>query len=48
MEKGMATYSSVLTWRIPWTESLVGLQFMKSQRVRHDWSTNTFTTFIAY
>ena len=32
----MATYSSVLVWRIPWTEELGGLQSMGSQRVRHD------------
>ena len=35
-EKGMATHSSVLAWRIPWTEEPGGLQFMGSQRVRHD------------
>ena len=34
----MATHSSILTWRIPWTEELGGLQSMGSQRVRHDWS----------
>ena len=28
LEKEMATYSSILTWRIPWTEQPVGLQFM--------------------
>ena len=31
LEKGMATYSSVLAWRIPWTEEPGGLQFMGSQ-----------------
>ena len=36
MEKGMTTYSSVLVWRIPWTEEPGGLQSMVSQRVRHD------------
>ena len=36
LEKGMATHSSILAWRIPWTEKLCGLQFMGSQRVRHD------------
>ena len=35
-EKGTATHSSVLTWRIPWTEGPDGLQSMGSQRVRHD------------
>ena len=35
LEKGMATYSSILAWRIPWTEEVGGLQSMGSQRVRH-------------
>ena len=35
----MATYSSILTWRIPWTEEPGGLQSMGSQRVRHNWAT---------
>ena len=34
----MATHSSVLAWRIPWTEKPGGLQSMGSHRVRHDWS----------
>ena len=33
---GMATHSSVLAWKIPWTEEPGGLQFTGSQRVRHD------------
>ena len=36
LEEGMATYSSILSWRIPWTEKPGGLQSMGSQRVRHD------------
>ena len=36
LEKGMATYSSILARRIPWTEETGGLQSMGSQRVRHD------------
>ena len=36
LEKEMATHSSVLAWRIPWTEEPGGLQTMGSQRVRHD------------
>ena len=36
LEEGMATYSSILAWRIPWTEEPGGLQSMGSQRVRHD------------
>ena len=35
-EKGMATHSSILAWRIPWTEEPGGLQSMELQRVRHD------------
>ena len=42
LEKGMATRSSILTWRIPWTKEPGGLQFMGSHRVEHDWMTNTF------
>ena len=36
LEKERVTYSSVLAWRIPWTEEANGLQSMGSQRVRHD------------
>ena len=36
-------YSSILTWRIPWTEDPGGLQSLGLQRVRHDWVTNAFT-----
>ena len=43
LEKGMATHSSILAWRIPWTEELGGMQSMWSQRVRHQCETNTFT-----
>ena len=43
LEKEMATHCSILAWRIPWTEEPGGLQSMGSQRVRHDWVTNTFT-----
>ena len=38
LEKGMATHSSVLAWRIPRTEEPGGLQSVGSQRVRHDGS----------
>ena len=41
MEKGMATHSSVLAWRIPWMEEPGGLQSMGSQGVGHGWATNT-------
>ena len=36
MEEGTATHSSILAWRIPWTEEPRGLQSIGSQRVRHD------------
>ena len=36
LEKGMATYSSMLAWRIPWTEEPGRLQSTGSQRVRYD------------
>ena len=36
LEKGMATHSSILAWRIPWTEEPGGQQSMGSQRVGHD------------
>ena len=36
LEKGMATHSSILAWRILWTEELGGLQSMGWQRVGHD------------
>ena len=35
LEEGMAAHSSILSWRIPWTEEPSGLQSMGSQRVRH-------------
>ena len=36
LEEGMATHSSILAWKIPWTEEPGGLQSMESQRVGHD------------
>ena len=43
LEKRVATHSSILAWRIPWTEKPGRLYSMESQRVRHDWVTNTHT-----
>ena len=43
LEKEMATNSTILAWRIPWTEEPGRLQFMGSKRVRYNWGTNTFT-----
>ena len=40
LEKGMATHSGILAWRIPWTEEPGRLQSLGSQRVAHDWATN--------
>ena len=39
-EKAMATHSSTLAWKIPWTEEPGRLQSMGSQRVGHDWATS--------
>ena len=36
LEEEMETHSSILSWRIPWTEETGGLQSMGSWRVRHD------------
>ena len=41
LAKEMATHSSILAWKIPWTEEPGGLQSMGSQRVGYDWATNT-------
>ena len=46
LEKWMATQSSTLAWKIPWTVELCRIQSMGSQRVRHDCVTNTFA-FVA-
>ena len=45
LEKEMATHSSILAWKIPWTEEPGGLQFMGSQRVRHDLATKMIKYF---
>ena len=36
LEEGMATHSSILAWRIPWTEEPGGIQSMRLQRLGHD------------
>ena len=43
LEKGLAIHSGILAWRIPWTEETGRLQSVGSQRVGHDWATNTNT-----
>ena len=47
MEKETANHSSILAWKIPWTEEPGGLQSMRSQRVWHYWVTNTHIMFLA-
>ena len=42
LEKEMATHSSILAWKIPWTEEPGGLQSMGLQRVGHNWATSFF------
>ena len=44
LEKEMATHSSILAYKISWTEEPGGLQSLGSQRVRYDWATNTYLT----
>ena len=44
----MATHSSLLAWRIPWTEEPGRLQSLGSQRVGFNSATNTFTVFILH
>ena len=41
LEKGMATHSNILAWRIPWTEEPGGRQSMGSQRIQQDRATST-------
>ena len=41
LEKEMATHSSILAWKTPWTEEPKGLQSIGLQRVRHNWAINT-------
>ena len=41
LEEGMATHFSIHSWRIPWTDKPGGLQSMETQRVGHNWVTNT-------
>ena len=43
LDKGKATHSGILGWKIPWAGEPGKLQSMGSQRVRHDWVTNTHT-----
>ena len=38
LEEEMTTHSSILAWRIPWSEEAGGLESMRLQRVTHDWA----------
>ena len=44
LEKEMSTHCSILAWKIPWTEEPGRLEFMGSQRIRHDWATEHICT----
>ena len=46
LEKEMATHSSILAWRTPWTEEPGGLQSMGLQRIELDWETSLTLHFI--
>ena len=48
LEKEMATHSSILAWRIPWTGDPGGLQSTGLQRVGHDWATSLSLSFHFY
>ena len=49
MEKALATHSSTLAWKLPWTEEPGGLQSMGSLRVGHDWATSfSLSTFMSW
>ena len=44
LEGVRAAHSSILAWKIPWTEKPGGLQSMELQRIEHDWATDTFSS----
>ena len=48
LEKVMATHSSILAWRIPWTEESGRLQSIGSQKLRHNWQIFTFTQYLFF
>ena len=48
LEKEMATHSSILAWKIPWTEGPGRLQSMGSQRVGHNWATSLYFTLYVH
>ena len=48
LEKGRGTHSSILVWRVPWTEEPGRLQSMGLKRVGHDWVTNPLSINLAF
>ena len=48
LKKGLGTQSSILAWKIPWTEEPGELQSVGLQSIRHDWATNTFIFTLSY
>ena len=48
LKEGMATHSSILAWRIPWTEEPSGLQSVGSQRVWHNWNDLACVVFLLW
>ena len=48
LEEGIVAHSSILVWRIPWTEENGGLQSIGSQKVRHGWSDLAHTHVYLY
>ena len=48
LEKAMAAHSSILAWRIPWTEEHGGLQSIESQSISHDWNDFSMHTGIKF
>ena len=48
LQEGMAIHSSILAWKIPWTEEPGGLWFIGSQRVRHDGCDLAYMHIIIY
>ena len=48
LEEDMVTHSSILAWRIPWTEEPGELQSMGSQRIRHNWSDLAYMHMLMY
>ena len=46
LEKGMETHSSIIAWRIPWTEETGGLRSIGSQKVGHNWAQHNISLYM--